>query len=248
MQRIGFGAAWLATLGVVAGLVAGWLGWITMSQALDVAMGAVALAGLWLVVWLPWDLYFAARAAIVDQDDSEERGLAVSPRDRAQAARLAPRLLAGCVALHLLGAGTLALTTWLSDGTVGYYFAGFYVLAMALRPMGALYGHLRARLDELRERARYPREDVAALRATVDEHGRLLDRLESADLPELSASDHRLEDQLRQHADEARRREARYEAKVDQVLGELERSMARLTEDRELLQGIRAFVRVVKQS
>ncbi len=100
----------------------------------------------------------------------------------------------------------------------------------------------------MRERARYPREDVLALRLRVDELEATMKRLETADLPELSASDRRIEDALRRHEDEARQREGRFEVKVDRVLQELERSMARLTEDRELLQGIRAFVRVVKQS
>ncbi|MGE0784238.1 MAG: hypothetical protein AB7S26_01020 [Sandaracinaceae bacterium] len=247
MRRIGFGAAWLVTLGVAAAVFAGVMGWLTMPQALDFAMGAVALVGLWLVVWLPWDLYFAARGVALDHDDSAERGIDVSERDRASARRLLPRLLATCIALHLVGAAIIASVTYSSHGTVGYYFAGFFVLAMALRPAGAMYLHLRARLEELRERARYPREDVVLLRARVETMEQTIERFERADLPELSAADRRIEELVREHGDNARAREARYEQKVDRVLLELERSMAKLTEDRELLQGIRAFVRVIKQ-
>ena len=66
MRKIGLGAAWLVTLLVGTLLLSGWLGWLDMERALELVMGTVALGGLWLVVWLPWDLFFAARALAVE--------------------------------------------------------------------------------------------------------------------------------------------------------------------------------------
>jgi len=68
MRKIGLGAAWLVTLLVGTLLLSGWLGWLDMERALELVMGTVALGGLWLVVWLPWDLFFAARALAVEQE------------------------------------------------------------------------------------------------------------------------------------------------------------------------------------
>lgn len=85
MRKIGLGAAWLVTLLVGTLLLSGWLGWLDMGRALELVMGTVALGGLWLVVWLPWDLFFAARALAVEQEDGAARGIEVSDADRAEA-------------------------------------------------------------------------------------------------------------------------------------------------------------------
>ncbi len=86
-----------------------------------------------------------------------------------------------------------------------------------------------------------------SLRHRLDSAEQTLTELQSTDLPQLVAADQRLDETLARRDDAARLREARFDGKVDAVLIELERSMAKLTEDREL-QGIRAFVRVVRQS
>ena len=79
----------------------------------------------------------------------------------------------------MFASGAVALVTRLSGGSVGYYFAGFYVLSSALRPIGALYSHLRARLEELRERSRYPREDVVSMRDRVEQSEATLKQLDA---------------------------------------------------------------------
>lgn len=239
---------WLITLTAIVALFSGWMGWIDGTHALDILMATLALIGLWVVLWLPWDLYFAARELAIDQNESASRGIEIPEGDRVLARKVAPRLLASAIALHLIGAGSVALVTWWTQGTVGYLFAGFYVVSMVLRPMGAVYRHLRKRIEELRERARYPREDVLGLKMRVEHAETLLKQIHEIDLPALGEADERLDAEGMQRDEAARLRERRYEEKVNRVLVELERSMAKLTEDRELLQGIRAFVRVVRQA
>ncbi|MFK7991627.1 MAG: hypothetical protein AB8I08_36760 [Sandaracinaceae bacterium] len=240
MRRIGFSATWLATLFVIGAFVSAWLGWIELRLAFDIGLGAAGLGLLWLVVWLPWDLYFAARKVSVDQDDSVAAGIEVPERDRRAARRMAPRLLALCLGLHISAASVIAAITWASEGRTGYYFAGFFLLAIGLRPVGALYQHARARLRELGQRARYPREDVFALRDRVN-------ALEAA----LATERERVattETTLARLETDTQTRMRGFDGKVDRVLGELERSVSRLTADRELLNGIRAFVRVIRAS
>lgn len=248
MRRIGMGAAWVLTLLVGALLLSGWLGWLDMERALELVMGAVALGGLWLVVWLPWDLYFGARGLAAEQADGTARGIEVSEADRAEARRLAPRLLALCLSLHVGAAGGLALTAWLTEGALGYWFAAAYLVAIGLRPLGAFYRHVSARLDALHARTRHPREDVVALRHRVETLEHELAALRERELPALRDRDDALEAQQSADRHEARSRLTAVDAKMDEVLLELERSVARLTRDRELLQGIRAFVRAVKEA
>lgn len=239
---------WLISLTAVVAIFSGWMGWIDGSGALDILMATLALIGLWVTLWLPWDLYFAARELAIDQRESEARGIKIDEGDRNLAKKVAPRLLTCAIGLHVLGAGCVALVTYFTQGRIGYLFAGFYIVSMVLRPMGAVYRHLRKRIAELRERARYPREDVQGLKMRVEHAEEILRRIDNVDLPSLTEVDERLESDGLKRDEDARLRERRYEEKVNRVLVELERSMAKLTEDRELLQGIRAFVRVVRQS
>jgi hypothetical protein len=117
--------------------------------------------------------------------------------------------------------------------------------------MGSFYAHMKVRLLELRSRARLPREDALELRDRVErlemaasawEEARreLAGRLEH-DLAELDARQRETQRALSdQHA--------RYEGKVDQLAREFTRSIEKLTEDKELLHGMRAFVRMVKEA
>lgn len=239
---------WLLTIGVGAALFSGWMGWLDGTEALDLGMGAVSLLGLFFTLWLPWDLYFAARRLRIDQEESRARDIEVLPADIEAARKLPPRLLALALSLHLVGAAFIAAFTWFSQGTIGYYFAASYLLSMLLRPVGAFYVHLRKRLRDMLQRARYPREDVIGLREQLDTLNQQLRELREAEVAGLKDRSEELERDLVRRDDDSRRREARFEAKVDQVLNELESSVAKLTSDRELLQGVRAFVRLVKES
>lgn len=240
MRRLGFATAWLTTLLGVGLAVAAFLGWITPAVALDLGMSALALLGLWLVIWLPWDLYFAARELIESQRDSVDRGIEVSARDQAGATRLAPRLLALCLGLHLGAAGLLAVVTWATHGSVGYWFAGSFLVSMGLRPLGALYRHLRERIEAMRQRASYPRPDVVSLQARLDEAEL---RVEA-----LTRDRDALGERLTEVERDARVGQKDLARRYDELVVELERSMAKLTQDRELLLGVKALVRVIKEA
>jgi hypothetical protein len=240
MRKVGFAGAWLLTLlGVAVGL-SSWLGWIELGAAISLGMGAVALVGLWLVVWLPWDLYFAARQLIEEQRDSLARNIEVMERDRASAARLAPRLLALCLSLHVGAAGILALATWASGGSLGYWFAGSFLLSMGLRPLGSLHRHVGERLASMRRRAAFPRQDVRSL----------IERVDAAEvrLGALDLTSESLQESLTVVDRDGRVGRLDLERKLDELVVELERSMAKLTHDRELLQGVKALVRVIKHA
>ena len=124
--------------------------------------------------------------------------------------------------------------------------------------MGAFYLHMKARLLEMRRRARVPREDAKQLLARVAEaevrsrqHEQALGQLRS----ELAEREHdatRQRDRLTRHVEELDARQTAqqqsYEAKVDRVCREFQDSIARLTSEKEILEGMRAFVRLVKEA
>jgi len=251
MRRIGPGLVALATLAVGALFLARWLGWLDVPALIDSAVAVVGLVGLVLLVKLPWDLYMEARGLVADQRDAAGREITVPDDERQYARRTARRLLAFCLGLHVMTAAVVAVATWASDGNLGYWFAGFYLLSTLFRPGVALYRHLYRRLNELRGRTRYPREDVVSLGERVRELEVRAEQTRDAsrtDHIELAASLERLSRRVDALDREHRVRTAAFEDQVGMCLRELERTVGKLTDDRELLAGIRAFVKVVKQA
>lgn len=241
----------LAFVFLVGGAAALYMGYATPTLLLDAAMTLGALAGLAGILRLPWDLYFEARGLAQDQAESVRRGLQVDAEEQAYSARMAPRLLLLCVALHLGAAGLAAGASYLSGGKLGYYFAAFFLVSTSFRPLGAFYVHVKRRLVELRQRAKVPRKDardlaerLATLERRDQAHAVALEHLQG-DLGDRVAA---LELALAQAREDARRRDRAYDDKVDRVCHEFQGSLEKLTEDRELLHGMRAFVRMVKES
>ncbi|MCB9669856.1 MAG: hypothetical protein H6736_15775 [Alphaproteobacteria bacterium] len=236
----------LGTVGLVLFATGGRL---SPTEAVDAVAGLGALVALFAVVKLPWDLYFAARGVQRTQSDSGGREIRVPDAERHEASRLARRLLAVAVSLHLLGAGVCAAVAWASDGRVGLFAAGAFLVTLALRPTAAMVGHVRARLRALERRAVLPPPDARTLGARLHavEHGLkdLSRRLDddrsglvalSARLDGLSADlEARLTSQERRHRDA-----------LDRLGLEMERSLEKLTRDKEVIAGLRAFLQMVR--
>jgi hypothetical protein len=68
------------------------------------------------------------------------------------------------VGAHVLSAALVGGITYFSGGIVGYYFALFYLVSTAFRPVAAGYAYLTRRLSALGDEARYPRDDVLEAR------------------------------------------------------------------------------------
>ncbi len=246
-------------LGALAGsLVASRFGWISFPETLDTLMILVGFFGLIGVLKLPWDIYFEARGLVLDQEESARAGITVDADERAYAAKTSKRLLSLCVFTHLFAAALCASVSYVSGGKVGYTFAVFFLISTAFRPLGSFYGHMKKRLLELRKRARYPREDVLNLVSQVKEnnaagrHNREQIAVLQQLIEEHQLDATRLRERTERHVTELDNRQVAlgqsFESKVDRVCREFENSIARLTKEKEILEGMRAFVRLVKES
>ncbi len=241
----------LILAGMIALLASGSSGWASPTLILDATMTLLSLAGLALVLKLPWDLYFEARALREEQVESERRGIPVDPDDVRAAAAMPRRLLSLCVALHI-GAALLASgASWLSGGLLGYYFAAFFLVSTGFRPMAAFYQHALARIRELRTRARYPREDALALSGRIEDlrhrseaHAACLENLSE----EYRSRIERLEVELASERAARNADRERYEYRADRLGEEMTRAVERLTSDQELLRGLRAMVKLIKET
>lgn len=227
-------AAWLLDLGDLA------RGALVSVPWPEVILGALCL--LWLLVLLkaPWDLYFQAHAVLDEMARSRETGITIDAAREAYVRRTRRRLLGVALLAHAASAALAAGIALWGGGAVGWWFAAFYLVSTAFRPLVSAYRHLMRRLRQLFDEARFPREDVLAMKARVESH--------ESTLPELRR---RLDGAEKALAEERAAREA--EAKelrghVHQTARELEKSLAKLTDNQEVVKGIQAFVRLVSNA
>lgn len=229
---------------IVAGAVAGGtavaraagLG-LPQVPVLEVVTGALCLVWLLVILKYPWDIYFEARAARGEAQRSVEAGIAVPSARLEEIGRLVPRVLILALGTHLASALLLGAISHFSRGQVSHWFAVFYLVSTVFRPAASGYRHLRERIRALASAVRFPREDVLTLRCTVERHTEDLTveraralALEAALLAERSA---------RETGERATREQLA-------ALGrEFESTLARLTDNQDVIRGIQAFVRLI---
>jgi hypothetical protein len=125
------------------------------------------------------------------------------------------------------------VATYLAGRIIGYYFAGFYLIATAFRPAVAGYVYLLRKLRAIGEEARYPRPDVVELRDRVEAHEQSVRELTG-----------RFEAWQREQ--EGASRELRQS--VHALSRELETTASRLTDNQDVIKGLQALARLVAQS
>ncbi|MBD3140726.1 hypothetical protein [Microbispora bryophytorum] len=239
------GIVFLAIVSTIAGLVLVYVADVPLPVVVSLGFGALCL--LWLIVLLtvPWNLYFQAHALIHEIRVSRERGMEVSPERETEALRIAGRMRRAAVAAHLLSAALLAVVAYFSGETVGYYFAVFYLVATLFRPTGAWFSHLRDRMTTMLAEVRYPREDVVTL---VERVTALEGRAEESEAraAELAGRLDALAVETRAGFHAATARADDLDRRLDAMGRTFEGSLSRLTDNQEVLSGIKAFLRLIR--
>jgi hypothetical protein len=232
---------WILLVAVVATVLTAWLvlyADVPLSTLLSLGLGAVSL--IWLVVLLtvPWNLYFAAGRVVHEIRVSRERGIEIPAGREDEAREIARRMLRFAVVGHVVSAAVLAVVTYFSGAQVGYYFAGFYLLATLFRPAGSYFSHLRERVTTLMEEARHPRRDVVTLTAQVDE------------LTETATTLTREVERLRADLDAARAAAETGDHDLDRritlIVRRFDETVDRLGDNQEIITGLKAFLRLVR--
>jgi hypothetical protein len=263
---------WWATIlaAAAAALLFTWLAHLAgvpVSTLLTIGAGAVALAWLVVLVTVPWNLYFAARRAVAEMAVSRGRGITVPAAYGGEARQIARRMLWFALGAHIATALAAAVIAYVSGATLGYYFAGFYLLSAAVRPAVAYFAHVRERISTMTRESRHPRDDIAALKLKVDVLAGTLNELR-AELPrmrdefgrtqstvagdiaharQLLTSDlARLQDAQAEDRAAARSRHDDLARRIDQMVHRMESTLDGLSDHQELLTGIRALVRMIR--
>lgn len=224
--------AYLAALGVAL-----WTG-VPAQTLLTWGAGGAALLWLVLLVTLPWNLHLRAREVLAEMKRSRAAGIAVTDEQLAFVERLKRWTLITSLGVHVLSAAVAVIIARWADEPLGYPFAGFYLLSCVVRPAIAAVQHQRRRLETISSDTRFPREDVLKLRAQVEAH-------------EIAVEQHKelLREQGLKHeamAAQMERQRLDLEQRVTALARKFEESLDRLTDNRELIGGIKAFLRMVR--
>ncbi|WP_406294907.1 hypothetical protein OG948_07705 [Embleya sp. NBC_00888] len=236
----------------VLGIVLYFVNDTSLTDLLSLGAGALCLFWLIAVLTVPWNLYFRARQLIREIAISREKGLAVPEARDPEARRIARRLLWGAIGAHVVSAGVIAVITWASGGVVGYWFAGFYLLSTMFRPSQAYLEYLGQRLRSMLREVTHPRDDVlvlvervSVLETKVEALDARCERLETT-TGELGAALNLLKTST---AADTQRGIERYRAadhKIDALGRRFEDTVSQLTDNQEVISGIKAFLRLLR--
>ncbi len=137
---------------------------IPTGSFVDWAIGIGIFEWAIIIVTVPWNIYFAAQAAVQTGRESQAQGISVDDRQIRYASNIATRSLIVAIGLHL---GTAAGLYWLAISgitSIGYIGSGAVLLLTFLRPAISTYEYLSSRLNEMRQQFAYPRTDILELR------------------------------------------------------------------------------------
>jgi Tfp pilus assembly protein PilO len=220
---------------------------ILTGHLLDWLTGVFCLLWLMVILKAPWDLYFKAYAVAFEQQRSRERGLRLEAGRENYVQTVRRRLLFFAIGAHAVSAAVIAVVTFFTEGTVGYWFAGFYLLSTLFRPVVAGYSYLWERLKAIGDESRYPRDDVEEMRQRLNRAETNLNQYRD----ELRGSERtvtELRDALRNVQLEKEREVNDLHNRLTGLSHEFERTIARLTDNQEVIKGIQAFVRLIARS
>src|SRR5919199_3049560 len=173
-------------LGVLVLLAFGILQWmhVPAGSFLDWVIAVAIFEWLLVIVTVPWNIHFEAKAVLDDAAVSAEKGITVDEKQVKYAKVVAERSLIIAIALHLLSAVGLYTLAATGISVVGYVSSGAALLLTFLRPAIRTYEYLAARLAMIRQELTYPREDVWELRNRFTTLEETLKRIEEQLDPE----------------------------------------------------------------
>jgi hypothetical protein len=172
-------AAFNSGLLVIALLAFGLLNWLQIpaGNLWDWAIGIGIFEWTILIVTVPWNIYFKAKAVAQTGTESQLQGIDVPERQIQYAKSVATKSLIVAIGLHL---GTAIGLYWLAVTGVtglGYWSSLGVLLLTLLRPAISTYEYLATRLGDMQRQFLYPREDIFELRSRFGQLENRVDEL-----------------------------------------------------------------------
>ncbi|MFC6155147.1 hypothetical protein [Kribbella jiaozuonensis] len=236
------GAVVVTVVAVVLVVVTG----VSLQEILSLFLAVLCLLWLVLLLTVPWNLSFQAQALIHEIRTSRARGIDVPPEREPEARRIAVRMRWFAIGAHLVSAGIVALITAVSGGAIGYYLAGLYLVSTFFRPAGAYFAYLRDRMTSMLRDVKHPRDDLIETLHRLETLKSDVEVLNDESAEQAQRLTH-LEQTLAVADTRATDRDRALNAKVDAHARQFEHSLTRLTDNQEVIAGLKAFLRLVRE-
>ncbi|MEO0472958.1 MAG: hypothetical protein AAF206_25295 [Bacteroidota bacterium] len=234
-------------------LIFGILHWtsLPMDYFMDWLIGVGLFWWLVLITTVPWNLHFKAREVLSDAQDSVEAGIGVNETDIRYAQKISRTYLWVAIALHLFSAIGLYFLAKTQIGAVGYVGSVFALLLTGLRPAVRLYDYLSYRLSAMKERIKYPREDILKLKKGVGnliKEGKAFKESTEGQLQQQEEQLEHVRASLRSIQQEFDRLTRESESQHASLVKATEDKISLLSEDAQFLNQVRALLRFVKEA
>jgi len=229
---------------------------VSAGTLIDCVVGIAIFWWLMIVVTLPWNMHFAAKEVLVQAKQSQDKDIKVNLEDVAFAQKLSKRFLRIAIILHIVSAIVLALLAYFDITDLGYITAVAALLLTVLRPAISMHEYVAARLNLITQEMKYPREDIAELRAKFYEwETRLISleyQLNTSERDSFAATQGRISTSLEKEMQSLRANLEKLRAKNDseheQLGRKAENVIAKLSEDAQFLNQAREIIKFFKQA
>ncbi len=229
---------------------------VPAGELVDWVIGVAIFWWLMIIVTLPWNMHFAAKEVLAQAKQSKDKAIKVNVDDVAYAEKLSKRFFRVAIVLHLISAVALALLAYFNITSLGYISAVAALLLTILRPSMRMYEYVAARLSLITHEIKHPREDVAELRAKVDEWESRLQSLEyqlnTSQKDSFAYQQERtnasLEKDMKQLRSTLENLRAKNDSDHDQLGRKAESVIAKLSEDAQFLNQVRDIIKFFKQA
>ena len=252
MKQVGKLLGIVTVLGLIALVIYAILHWLSTPPGtfVDWMVGIAATIWLIVIVTVPWNLHFEAKAVLQDAHRSKERNIQVNHQELAYAQKVAKNSLWIALGLHLISAITLYALAHFEVSVVGYFGAGATLLLTLLRPAIRAYEFISARLATLKQEVSFPREDVLSLQYKVEEIESSLQYLQQAHTDQSNTQEQHLQEHAHQlnvlKKDLSDLITTNEEAHL-KLAEETRHAVAQLTEDGKFINNIVEIIRFVKK-
>lgn len=238
-------------------LVFGIIHWTNLPFSfIDWVIGVTLFWWLLLITTVPWNLHFKAKEVLLDGKDSKHAKLEVDEKDMAYARKISKTYLVVAILLHLFSFAGFYYLAASGISVVGYYGAGAALLLTALRPSIRLYEYLNYRLNQVKERIKYPRQDILEVRGQVaDLQGQTEAIQYLLDQSNTDSWASQLEKQNEDQNKEIHSIRDRYtqlitdlQVQQKQIVNNTEQKIAQISEDAVFLNQVRQLLRFIKEA
>jgi len=249
-----------------------------LPNIVDLGIGLGTTLWFYYLLKVPWNLYLSARRIRIEGEESIEQGIKPDEGNLEKIRKMEFALFVGVCAAHVMSAVGVYGLAWLTEERfIKKSTSLLFVGAAFVRPALEYKRHILARIETLRSRIRYPTNHVQIMLQKIDDltsrvtaleednkrHNKELAQLLEKTVPEINStisaltrteeSHHRqlstkIASDVEALKNQASSDRANVTSKFQEVSKKFESTIIELSADKKILEGIRGFLGIVKES